>query len=100
MRIHNVQGEFMVSICDEGCLGKTYREGKLILKVTPQFYGDKLVTMDKAIFELKRATIGNVVGEFIVNECVKSGLVNEKAVIRINGIPHAQIILLKKSESV
>lgn len=96
MRMRNVQGELMVSICDEGCLGKIYREGKLTLKVTPQFYGNEIVTMEKAIHELRRATIGNLVGEFIVNECVKSGLVNEKAVIWINGIPHAQIMLMKK----
>ena len=55
MRIRNVQGEFMVSICDENCLGKTYREGEFVLRVTPQFYGDQLVTIDKALFELKKA---------------------------------------------
>jgi hypothetical protein len=82
----------MISICDPDCLGKTYREGKFILRVTPEFYGDKLVSIEKAINELKKATIANLVGETIVNECIKSGLIHEKGVIRIDGVPHAQII--------
>ncbi|NVM53730.1 MAG: DUF424 family protein [Candidatus Helarchaeota archaeon] len=86
----------MVSICDQDCLGKIYREGKFVLKVTSQFYGDQLVPIEKAMYELRRATIANLVGETIITECIKSGLVHEKGVIRINGIPHAQIISMRK----
>lgn len=96
MRIRNMQGELMVSICDQDCLGKIYREGKFVLKVTSQFYGDQLVPIEKAMYELRRATIANLVGETIITECIKSGLVHEKGVIRINGIPHAQIISMRK----
>jgi len=95
MRTRNLQGELMVSICDKECLGKIYREGKFTLKVTPQFYGDQLVPLEKAIAELKKATIANLVGEIIISECIKFGLVHKKGVIRINGIPHAQIITIK-----
>ena len=91
-----MQGESMVSICDRECLGKVYREGKLTLKVTSKFYGNQLVTLEKALNELKKATIANLVGEKIVTECIRNGLVHEKAVIRINGIPHAQIISMNK----
>ena len=91
-----MQGELMISICDRECLGNTYREGKLILRVSSQFYGNNLVTLEKALSELKRATIANLVGENIVNECIKCGLVHEKGVIRVDGVPHAQIIKMKK----
>lgn len=91
-----MQGELMISICDQECLGKIYREGKLILKVSPQFYGNELVTIEKAMHELKKATIANLVGETIISECIKNGLLHEKGVIRIDGIPHAQIIKMKK----
>jgi hypothetical protein len=94
MRTRTLQGEVMVSICDKECLGKIYREGKFILKVTPQFYGEQLVSIEKAISELKKATIANLVGEKIVSECIKYGLVHKKGVIRISGIPHAQIITI------
>ncbi len=96
MRIRNIQGELLVSICDQECLGKIYRDGKYILKVTPQFYGDQLVSIEKAMVELKKATIANLVGATIVNECIKSGLVHKSGVIHIEGIPHAQIIIMKK----
>ncbi|MFX1295774.1 MAG: DUF424 domain-containing protein [Promethearchaeota archaeon] len=96
MRIRNMQDELMISVCDRACLGKVYREGKFILRVSPKFYGNKLVTLEKAINELKKATIANLVGEKIIDECIKSGLIHEKGVIRIDGIPHAQIIKMKK----
>lgn len=96
MSIRNTQGESMVAICDRECLGKTYREGKLTLKVTSQFYGTELVSIEKAVDELKKATIANVVGKAIVNECIKFGLVHKKAVIWINGIPHAQIVSIMR----
>ena len=91
-----MQGELMISICDRECLGNTYREGKLVLKVTSQFYGNNLVTLEKALSELKRATIANLVGENIIKECIKTGLIHEKGVIRVDGIPHAQIIKIPK----
>ncbi len=92
MRIRNLQGEVMVSICDKECLGKQYREGNFVLNVTREFYGEDLVSIEKAIDELKKATIANLVGETIINECIKFGLVHEKGVLKIDGIPHAQII--------
>ena len=95
MRTRNMQGELMVSICDQECLGKIYREGKLILRVTPQFYGEELVALEKGIAELRKATIANLVGETIISECVKCGMVHEKGILRVDGIPHAQIIKIK-----
>ncbi|MHA1321867.1 MAG: DUF424 domain-containing protein [Candidatus Helarchaeota archaeon] len=95
MCIRNLQGESMVSLCDKECMGKTFRDGKFVLKVTSKFYGTQLVSIERAMNEIKKATIANIVGDAIVNECIKSGLVLEKAVIRIDGIPHAQIILMK-----
>ena len=96
MRIRNLQGEIMISICDKDCIDKEYREGKFILKVSREFYGDKLFSVDKALSELRHATIANLVGEKIIKECIKFGLVHEKGVIRIDGVPHAQIIKMKR----
>ena len=82
----------MVSICDQECMGNIYHEGKLTLKITPKFYGQQLVTIEKTLFELKKATIANLVGNAIIKECLKSGLIHEKGIIWVNGVPHAQII--------
>ncbi|MDD1778706.1 MAG: DUF424 family protein [Candidatus Helarchaeota archaeon] len=95
MRSRDMQGEFMVAICDQECMGNTYREGKLSLKITPNFYGEQLVSLEKAISELKKATIANLVGTAIIKECIRCGLIHEKGVIWINGIPHAQIIKMR-----
>lgn len=91
-----MQGEFLVSICDQECMGNTYREGEVSLKVTPKFYGEQLVPLEKAIQELKKATIANLVGNAIIKECIRCGLIHEKGVIWIDGVPHAQIIKMAK----
>jgi len=96
MRIRDMQGEFLVSICDQECMGNIYSEGKLSLKITPSFYGEQLVSLDKAINELKKATIANLVGNAIIKECIRCGLIHEKGVIWIDGVPHAQIIRMTK----
>jgi uncharacterized protein len=96
MRIRDMQGEFLVAICDQECMGNTYREGKLSLKITSKFYGEQLVSLEKAIHELKKATIANLVGNAIIKECIRCGLIHEKGVIWIDGVPHAQIIKMAK----
>lgn len=43
---------------------------------------------------LEAANIGNLVGEVVVSAAVERGLVDPDAIIRIDGVPHAQILKL------
>ncbi|HIQ03644.1 MAG TPA: DUF424 family protein [Desulfurococcales archaeon] len=88
-------GEILVAVCDENLLGKRFTEGKLVLDVKKEFYGGTLVTIDEAIRELKKATIANIVGENIVREALKEGLIHEEAILWVSNIPHAQIVKIK-----
>ena len=43
--------------------------------------------------ELEKATIGNLVGKYIITYAIKAGFVQKDSVLWIDGVPHAQIIM-------
>jgi len=82
----------MVAACDESTLGKTYREGKKKLEVAPRFYGGDICSIDETIRAVEAADIGNLVGRYVIDAAVQRGLVDPDAIVRIDGVPHVQII--------
>ncbi len=87
--------DVLVAVCDEELLGRRFTEGKLVLDVTKEFYGGRLITIDEAIGELKEATIANIVGKNIVKEALKEGLIHEEAILWVKEVPHAQIVKIR-----
>ncbi len=92
MKIYEVNGERLIAICDEELLGVKLREGEISLYVDPAFYGDQLVPLSVALAEARQATMLNLVGEKIVNAAIREGLVHPAAVLRVQGVPHAQVV--------
>ncbi len=88
------QGELVVAVCDPEIIGNCYQEGKLILDVKREFYEGSLVSFEKALEEIESSTIANIVGEKIVSEAIKAGLICEECVLRIARVPHAQRIVI------
>jgi hypothetical protein len=87
------QGEALViGACDEKLLGKKFVEGKFQIDVSKNFYDGQRIdkkTLEKYLYE---ATIANLVGEETVKCAVKLGLIDPECVLKIQGIPHAQMI--------
>jgi len=50
------------------------------------------VSVDEAIDLMKQSTIVNMVGQNIVEKAIERGLVHPEAVLKISGVPHAQIV--------
>jgi hypothetical protein len=87
----------LVSVCDPDCIGETYTNGDATLDVTEEFYGgDDAVTVDadEVVAGLTRATVANIVGERAVGIAVDAGLVDEEAVLELDGTRHAQLLWL------
>ncbi len=89
---HSKTGEVVVAVCDEELLGKSLRvvEG-FAVEVSKSFYGGVLVEEKDLQNYLKQGTIINLLGEFIVDYALNHGMIVEKAVMRIDGVPHVQI---------
>jgi hypothetical protein len=86
-------GEYvLLAACDEELLGETLRDGKLVFKVKEEFYKGPKISAEEAIELIKESTVVNMVGQHIVNKAIEKGLVHPEAVLKICGIPHAQIV--------
>lgn len=94
LRVRRVNNEVLVAICDEEIVGKTFREGKLKIEVKKEFYCGELVPIEKGIEAIKEGTIVNIVGNNIVSEAINAGLIHPQAIIKIEGVAHAQKVIM------
>ncbi len=84
----------LLAICDADVLGKTLREGKMVFRVSEEFYKGSLVSLEEALDLIQKSTIVNMVGKKIVETALENGLVHPEGVLEIEGVPHAQIMKL------
>jgi len=86
-------GQFIVlAMCDCELLGKVLRDGKIVFEVREEFYKGHKVTVEEAIELCKQSTIVNMVGQGVVDKAVEEGLIHPEAILKISGVPHAQIV--------
>jgi len=94
LKIYRHGNDLMIGACDESLIGKTFTEGKYRLCVDQKFYdGDRVDATTLRRF-LKDATIANLVGRETVKVAIELGLVEPSSILRVKGIPHAQIICM------
>ncbi|HKZ94910.1 MAG TPA: DUF424 family protein [Candidatus Bathyarchaeia archaeon] len=84
--------QIILAACDCNLCGKTLRDGKIVFEVREDFYKGMKVTVEEALDLCRQSSIVNMVGKCIVRHAVKAGLVHPDAVLKINGVPHAQIV--------
>lgn len=94
IKLKKVGRNVLLAICDTDLLGKTLREGKIVFHVKEEFYKGAKVNVEEAICMIDNSTIVNMVGEKVVKKAIEKGYVHPEAVLRINGVPHAQIVKL------
>ncbi len=82
----------LLAACDVELLGEILRDGKIVFKVGEEFYKGPKMPVEEAIELMEESTIVNMVGHNIVNKAIEKGLVHPEAVLKICGVPHAQIV--------
>ena len=92
IKIYKQGNDVLVGACDEKLIGKKFEEGKFQLDVCKEFYDGQRVGIDLLKKYLENATIANLVGKKTVECAVKLGLVDPDCILKIKGIPHAQIV--------
>ncbi len=92
VRRHSAGSELLVAACDLALVGRRFEEGELCLELRAAFFeGEKV---DRALFlkVLALATIANLAGEETVGAAVEAGFVDPGCILRVQGVPHAQIV--------
>lgn len=87
----SVDGVF-IAACDSSLIESHLREGNLRLDLTEDFLGQVDVTEEAFRSYLTTAVIGNLSGENVVRIAIKEGVVEEKNILYIEGVPHAQFV--------
>jgi hypothetical protein len=91
-KIYRSGKEKIVVACDEKIYGKKFKEGEAVLNVEKKFYGKEIKEEREVLALLSDATIINVVGEEIISLAIKEGIIDARNVLKIKGIPHAQMV--------
>ncbi|NLN71867.1 MAG: DUF424 family protein [Thermoplasmatales archaeon] len=94
VRIHAGKEDMLLAACDEDLIGREFREGKMRLRVSGEFYMGELITEEMLAERMRSASIFNLVGERTVAVAVEQGLVDSDCIIVIDGIKHAQAVKL------
>ena len=94
LNLKKVGANVLLAVCDSELLGKTLKEGKIVFKVKEEFYNGRKATVDEAMGMIDNSTIVNLVGKTCVETAIAKGYVHPDAIIKIEGIPHAQIVKL------
>ncbi len=81
----------LVVVCDSELLGKKFNQGKLKLEVKESFYRGTEASVEECLTALREATIANLVGS-IVRHAVKVGIIERSNVLKIQNVPHAQLV--------
>lgn len=84
----------MLAVADLELVGKTLTDGKITFKVSKTFYQDEIITPQELETVLEEVGNINMIGETCVRVAQKKGIVGNKGIIHISGIPHAQVYKL------
>jgi hypothetical protein len=82
----------LLALCDAEMLGKTLKQGKLRFHIDEKFYKGSLMSLEDAVTLIQQSTIVNMIGYAVVKKAIDRGLIHPDAVLRIDGVPHAQIV--------
>ncbi len=93
---HHFQEKTVLAIADKNLLGKKYSEKGLQLDLSSGFYKGNEKTEKEIEKMLEETDMLNIVGEESIDFCMKKKIINKNNIIRIKGIPHTQVLLLKE----
>ncbi len=96
LKIIRVNGETLVNICEKELLGKSFKENGINLVVNSEFYGGEEVYLDYAFTFIEEATAVSLVGNTVVEEAIRRSLVDEDAVLTVEGVKFAQIYNIRE----
>ena len=94
LNVRRIGRNVLLAVCDCDLLGRTLREGKIVFRVKDEFYNGRRASVEEAVGLIDNSTIVNLVGKACVEKAIAKGYVHPEAVLKIEGIPHAQIVKL------
>ena len=92
IKIYKKGNDLLIGACDEKLLGKKFEDKKFQIIVSKEFYGGNRISPEALKKYLRDATIANLVGKETIKCAIDLGLIDPECVIKIKGVPHAQMV--------
>lgn len=89
LKVHTQGTTEIIAVCDDDLLNKELHEDNFKLKISNDFYGGKLIDIDEAINRLSMTSNFNIIGNNIIRKAIKSGIILESSIKKIDNIPMA-----------
>ena len=86
-RLINHNNTRMLNICDADLLGRTLKRDNFSLKISQEYYAEKVVEKEEAKDLLTESDNINMVGKEIVSLSVDMGIGSQDGVKEIDGVP-------------
>ena len=86
----------ILALCDRDIIGKKFSENEAILDLTVDFYKGEELSEKEIERLMKAAYLINIAGKKSVALAKKLKLAEEKHIITIQKIPHAQILVVRE----
>jgi len=83
----------LIVVTDENILGKKFEEGKLQLDLTKEFYQGEKKNEEELKLIFQKAQHIHLTGENSVALGIKLNLIEQNHILRISGIPHAEVVM-------
>lgn len=94
LETYDTEQGLMIAAADASVVGELFEEGDVRVDVDEEFYGTTKVPREEVIERLRGASIANLVGEKAVEAGIEAEVVDEGNVLRVAGVPHAQMVRL------
>jgi len=94
VKIHKKNDRTIVAVCDDVLLGKKFEENGRVLDLTNSFYDGNACSSKEAGDLIRNADGVNLVGEESVKLGLEEGVIEESQIMKINGVPHAQAVIV------
>jgi hypothetical protein len=92
LKVYRQGKEVLIAVCDCEILGKRFKEGKLQLEISTDFYGRELASAAEVEEALAEATMANFAGGRAVEHAIRLGYVEKENVLCIEGVFCAQMV--------
>ena len=86
-KVISASGNLMLNICDPELVDKTIHDGKITIKINPNYYAERDVDEHEAKILLEKCNSINMVGDKTISLATSLGIGSEKSIRRIEGIP-------------
>jgi len=92
IKVYKKGNDLLIGACDEKLLGKKFEDGKFQIDVKKEFYDGERISSEVLKKYLEDATIANLVGKETIKCAIDLGLIDPGCIIKIKGVPHAQMV--------